>query len=66
MKPEEYIRDEVKKRGMTYKFLSEQTGVTYGNLQPSMSGNRPLRADEYLRICFFLGIDPKLPDQKGA
>lgn len=59
MKPERMIAGEIKSRGMSIKFLSERTGVPYGRLQPSLSGNRELRADEFLSICSFLQIDPK-------
>ena len=66
MKPEEYIREEVERRGMRIKFLSDKANVSYGCLQPSLNGNRSLRADEYLRICDFLQIEPRVPDEKGA
>jgi len=66
MKPEEYIREEVKRRGMKIKFLSDKANVAYGCLQPSLKGNRSLRADEYLRICTVLQIEPRMADEKGA
>ena len=59
MTPEQMIRDTVKKRGMTIKAVSEQAGVRYSCLQPSLQGRRELRADEYLKICGLLGIDPR-------
>lgn len=66
MKPEEYIRNEVESRGMKMKFLSDKANVPYGCLQPSLNGNRSLRADEYLRICAVLQIEPRMADEKGA
>ena len=67
MKPEEYIRNEVERRGMTIRFLSDKANVPYGRIQPSLNGHRSLRADEYLRICDFLQIEPRIAEQeKGA
>jgi len=68
MKPEEYIRNEVESRGMKMKFLSDKANVAYGCLQPSLKGNRSLHADEYLRICAYLKINPipESSDEKGA
>ncbi len=65
MKPEEYIRNEVESRGMKIKFLSEKAKVAYGCLQPSLNGTRSLRADEYLRICDFLQIEPRVPSENA-
>lgn len=66
MKPEEYIRNEVKNRGMKIKFLSTKANVAYSCLQPSLNGTRSLRADEYLRICDALQIEPRVPHEEGA
>ena len=66
MKPEEYIRNEVESRGMKIKFLSDKANVAYSCLQPSLNGTRSLRADEYLRICDVLQIEPRIPNEKGT
>ena len=60
------IKREVENRGMKLRFLSDKANVAYGCLRSSLSGRRSLRADEYLRICAVLQIDPKMPDEKGA
>ena len=48
----------IKERGMTFAAVSTKANVRYSCLQPSLRGRRELRADEYLRLCGTLGIDP--------
>ena len=52
----EYIRD----KGITISTISQKTGISYGVLHSSLckKAKRKLRADEYLKICYFLEIDP--------
>lgn len=52
----EYIRD----KGITISAISQRTGISDGVLRSSLckKSKRKLRADEYLKICDFLGIDP--------
>lgn len=64
MSPEEYVKEAVVNRGMTLKFLSDKTGVKYSFVQPSVNGGRKFRADEYLKICAFLGIEPRMDVNK--
>ena len=59
MTPEEMIRNAVKDRGMTIKAVSDRSGVKYSLLQPSLQGRRELRADEYLKLCACLELDPR-------
>lgn len=59
MTPEEMVKNEIKRRGMTLRTVSDRAGVKYSALQPSMSGARELRADEYLRLCALLELDPR-------
>lgn len=59
MKPEEMIKKTIKERGMTMKAVSEMAGVKYSRLQPAMSGAGELRADEYIRLCMLLCVDPR-------
>ena len=59
MTPEIYIANAIQERGMKLNFVSQKTGISYSRLQPSMTGRRELRADEYLVICQFLGLDPR-------
>ena len=59
MTPEQMIENEINERGMTLKAVSIKTGIPYSRLQPSMRGRRELRADEYLRLCALLNLDPR-------
>ena len=60
----EYIHE----KGISISTVSEKTGISYGMLRPSLcaKGNRPLRADEYLKICNFLEVDPLRFFSSGA
>ena len=58
MSPEERIAQKVKDSGMTIRAVSVKTGVAYSHLQPSLKGVRELRADEYIKLCAFFGVDP--------
>ena len=59
MKPEEMIKRTIKERGMTMAAVSKMAGVKYSRLQPAMSGAGELRADEYIRLCLLLNVDPR-------
>lgn len=59
MTPEKMIYEEIKRRGMTIKTVSDRAKVKYSCLQPSLKGRRELRADEYLRLCVLLELDPR-------
>lgn len=58
-KAESMISAAIKETGMTIKAVSRKTGIPYGRLQPSVSGDRELRADEFLALCALLKLDPK-------
>lgn len=58
MSIEQAIAKVIDERGIKIKTVSERTGVRYSLLQPSLKGRRELRADELLRVCFFLRVDP--------
>lgn len=58
-KAESYIAETIKESGMTIKAVSVKTGIPYGRLQPSVKGNRELRADEYLKLCALFRLDPR-------
>ena len=59
-KAESVIASTIKESGMTIRAVSIKTGIPYGQLQPSMKGNRDLRADEFLRLCALLNLDPRV------
>lgn len=56
-----YIMQELKKRKMQIKELSELSKLDYMQLYNSLqnkSRKRPLRASEYITICKVLQLDP--------
>lgn len=57
--PESYIAKAVKDRGVSLMWVARQTGIKYSMLQPSLTGRRELRADEYLACCELLGLEPR-------
>ncbi len=50
-----YIRE----KGIRISAISRGTEIPDSRLYNSLSGKRPLRADEYIAICGFLEKDPK-------
>lgn len=59
-KAESIIANTIKESGMTIRAVSKKTEIPYGQLQPSMKGHRDLRADEFLRLCALLNLDPRV------
>ncbi|NCC68648.1 MAG: hypothetical protein EOM14_10750 [Clostridia bacterium] len=45
------LSEMVKERGIKLTALSKMSQIPYSVLQPSLKGVRPLRADEFVRIC---------------
>lgn len=45
------LSEMVKERGIKLTSLSKMSQVPYSVLQPSLKGARPLRAEEFIRIC---------------
>lgn len=48
----------VKRKGITYKAVSNATGISYDKIRRCALQNRKLRADEFLLVCRFLEKDP--------
>ena len=50
-----------KEKGIMVSTVSEKTGITGGVLYKSIHENptRKLRADEFMKICAFLDVDPR-------
>lgn len=59
-KAETVVRDTIRDRGMTIRAVSQKTDIPYGKLQLSLSGYRYLNVDEFLRLCAFLKLDPRM------
>lgn len=56
----EALREYIKIKKISVKSIAKSTGLPYRKLQSCLSANctRKLRADEFLKVCFFLQIDP--------
>lgn len=52
------LSDYIKRKGITLSKISKETGLPYSMLQPSLTGHRKLKVDEFLAICNFLHEDP--------
>ena len=48
----------IKNKGIKLAKISSATGLSYYVVTASLSGERPLRAEEFLKICQFLNVDP--------
>lgn len=59
MKPEEMIRRELDKRGMTMAAASRQSGVKYSTLQSALAVRTKLNVCAYLSLCRLLCVDPR-------
>ena len=60
-----YVAD----KGISIKKISERTGIPYTSLYNSLMNTRrkrELRADEFMAVCIFIGVDPMLFADKDA
>lgn len=51
----EYIRDSIAKRGVTRRFVSEQTGIDYTSLSLKLNGKREFSLKDIIALSRFLG-----------
>lgn len=58
-KAELVISDAIKRSGLSIKAVSRKSRIPYNKLQPSLSGYRNLRVDEFLALCALLKVDPR-------
>lgn len=49
----------ISQKGLKQTFVAEKAGLTADNLSKILNGNRRLMADEFLKICSALSLDPK-------
>lgn len=57
------VSNYIREKGIKLSKMSRDTGIPYGALYDSLlhnDRNRDLRADEFLDICDFIGVDPKM------
>ncbi len=56
------VSEYVRKRGINISKMARDTGLPYMSLYDSLANaerKRDLRDHELMRICFFLGVDPR-------
>lgn len=53
----EQLNQIIKNKGITYSFVSKNTGIPIDAISRSMHGKRRLPADEMVSICELLGLD---------
>lgn len=60
----ENVRAYIQEKGINVKNLADKTGHAYQPLNVSIGGqttrDRDLRDDEFLDICMFLDVDPRI------
>lgn len=58
MTMEEKLAACITERGLRIKFVAEKAGVPYSCLQPSLHGDRKIKANELLAVCAALDVNP--------
>lgn len=56
------LSEYVKKKGVNLSKIARDTGLSYSALYSSLMDaerERDLRDYEFMRVCFFLGVDPR-------
>ncbi len=53
------LKQELRKKGYFFKFVSNQTGIPYGTLSHYLSGARPMPESKVRLICLTFGISLK-------
>lgn len=62
------VSDYVRKKGINISKMSRDTGIPYMALYDSIMNTerqRDLRDEEFLAVCFFLEVDPRIFAKKG-
>ena len=54
---ESIISETIKERGLRQKFVSQKTNISETNLSLSLRGKRSLKANEFISLCAFLGLN---------
>lgn len=52
----------IQEKGISVLKMCEKTGMSYKRIQPSLTknGQRELRAEEFMTICHYIGVDPRV------
>ena len=62
----EQINNYVVENGIKQTFLSKETGMSKDTISKILNNNRRIMADEFLKICQALKIDPRTFYKKSA
>lgn len=56
-----YLSNYISQKGYNLRAMANELGISYDTLYNSLGkrGKRPLRGDELLAICNFIGMNPK-------
>ena len=60
MTMEQKLSTYIKGQGMIVKHVALKTGIPYQKLQAALLGTRKIKAEEFIAVCSFLGVDPLL------
>ncbi len=56
----ELLNDYVDKNGIKRVHIAQKTGISVDAISKMLNGNRKIQADEFLKICTALSIDPNI------
>lgn len=53
------IKQAMREQGVTYRALSERTGVSVSTIVLMLNHDRDVQLSNFKRVCNVLGVDPK-------
>lgn len=62
----EYINTYMEERGIKQSFLAQKTGISQDAISRILRGVRGISAEEFIKICIVLDIDPNVFRKKSA
>lgn len=67
---EKWLSEIIKSRGINLSAMARLTGISYMSLYDSLMNDRKkrqLRGEELIKVCAFLGVDPReFAEQEAA
>lgn len=61
-----YINTYMEERGIKQSFLAQKTGISQDAISRILRGVRGISAEEFIKICIALDIDPNVFRKKSA
>lgn len=62
----EYINTYMEERGIKQSFLAQKTGISQDAISRILRGVRGISAEEFIKICIALDIDPNVFRKRSA